>query len=93
MITPKYLKQFVNPMFQPQVKSHYPNIVYPCRWERSMNSSVVRKNINSDFETMSLMKSKKKRGPRTEPCGTPFDVTCCLEVLFEITTNCCLFVK
>ena len=38
----------------------------------------------------SLMNSKKRTGPKTEPCGTPDLTICNLEFLFFSTIHCFL---
>ena len=57
-------------------------------------SSANKKNV-SFFETFarSFMYGKNKRGPRTEPCGTPQLISKVSEVLPQTETYCFLSVR
>ena len=62
---------------------------------RSFHSANKIANNVSETFARSLMQSKKNRGHRTEPWGTPHVIVFCFELLLLIETynNCCLFAR
>ena len=62
----------------------------PSRKTLVSSENQIANNFSETFGR-SFIPSKKKRGPKIDPCGTPQVIVFCVELLLFIVTNCCLF--
>ena len=64
----------------------------PSRKTLVSSANKIANNFSETFGR-SFIQSKKKRGPKIDPCGNPQVIVFCVKLLSFIVTNCCLFAR